>query len=200
MNKLLMSLFVLCVAVGPVFAQGGGGNVSYDDMIGIYFDEDGDRDCATGVLPGFFHFYVVIENLTSPGVAGFEMKLEVEGAYTFFNLQLTADQYIDVATKPGEVIAGFAAPVMAVDGKLVIMTFDGILDDEDPVTFFTKPVYFPSIAGYPCYLDSDDNQIVKSLMPVSGDAEVGVLFLNAGHCGPVPAEKSDWGAVKSLYR
>lgn len=201
-RMLVLSCFLfLATTAGPLFAQGGGGDpVETFDLIGVYFDEEGMIDCATSVEVGMHHFYVVLSELTSLGIRGFEMKLLVDGGLTYFNFTFPTDEYINVGIREGEVIVGFPQPLLAVDGKLMVMEFDSYLADEDPAKYFIDHIYFSSIEDHPCYLDCEDVELLKPLYQTSGSEIEAVLEINGGHCGPISAEPAAFDKVKSLYR
>jgi len=183
-----MSLCVLLVvSVGPVFAQGGGETTDFGDMIGIYLDPDGQKDCANGVPPGTSHFYVILQNLSSEGVSGLELKLKVTGDFTVSNIKFPHPHFLEEGDREGEIIVWFSRPIMAVEGQALVMEFDGHLETSRPVTLFTRPVRYPSISGQPCYLDAVNSRLVKPLTPASGSVLAGVCFLNAEDCGPMTA-------------
>lgn len=201
-RMLMLSCVLLLAAPWAALAQGGGGGGSTElfDTVGVYLDEEGSVDCVTMYPPGLHHFYLVLRDLTSPGIHGFELKLTCDGPISFFNYTFPTDQFINVGQREGEIIVGFAQPVMATDGILVAMEFDVYLQEEDASHFFVGNVYFPSIEDAPCYLDSEDIENLKPLYQASGSEEEPVLFINDGRCGPVADEPAALDAVKSLYR
>ena len=195
---LLLCFFILASFSSAALAQGGG-QTALDDAVGLYFDCDGQMDCAVDVVPGIYHFFIVMTDLTSDGISGFELKLQPEGNVTYFNLSFPGD-YINVGTRENEMILGFGQPIMATDGCLVAGELDVYLADELAANFFIEPIYFASIVGSPCYLDAYDTQLIKPLIQSSGEEEEPVLMINDGHCGPVATQPRTWDGVKSLYR
>jgi hypothetical protein len=202
MKRMLMlpCVLLLMTAAGTGFAQGGGGSTDTYDLVGVYLDAEGTRDCVTMFPVGMHHFYVVLSQLTSPGIRGFELQLDVSGAINYFNFTFPSDQCINMGQREGEIIVGFAQPLMATDGVLMVMEFDGYLADEDPALYYIDHIYFPSLEGCPCYLDSEDVELLKPLYQASGSEEEPVLYINSGHCGPVASEPAAFDKVKSLFR
>ncbi len=152
------------------------------------------------MVPGIYHFYIVMSNLTSDGIAGYELKLTPEGNLTYFNLTFPTDEYINVGTREYEIIVGFGSPLMSTENCLLVGEIDCYLADEAAANFFIEPIYFASIEDSPCYLDCYDTQLIKPLIQSSGDVEDPVLMINDGHCGPVATDEVTWDGVKSLYR
>lgn len=201
--KIVTVLLLSCLLALPTLAAGGGGGGNVDpDQIGIYLDDQAEAFCAEGVPMGFTTTYLVLTNLTSSGILGWEAKVTFTGGGVLTNAVLMG-QAINAATRPSEYIVGLATPMMANQGTVSVMTMVlYIFDVTVPTLGFVGPVYYNSIEGVelPCYLDGDDVELIKPLYPVMGDIAEPVLILNDSCTGPVPNETSSWGELKSLYR
>jgi hypothetical protein len=201
-TRSLPLFFVAVVAVmawAPVVWASGGPPVD-PDVLGIYVDEAAELDCLDAVT-GAFSTYLVVSNLTSEGVLGWEAKVSFEGGA----MQVAAilrGQAINVAWRDDEYVVGLAEPLMTSSGTVVLMEMTMfVLDPETPVEGFVANVYThtgPELLPY--YLDAYDAMIVKPLFPASGDIAEAVFEANVECHGPVALEPSSWGSVKVLFR
>ncbi len=199
MKSLLVLLCLSCVLwAGVAGAQGGPSPSS--DLIGIYFDEQGDGYCSESV-EGMFPVYLVLTELTSPSIGGWEAKITctANGVLTGAAPRGLA---IDAATRTDEYIVGLGEPLVADDGLIVVMDLSYyIFDTVDPFYLYVGPVYYHATPELlPSYLDGDDMNVVKPLYPSQGEIDDPVLMANTNCTGPVDNESSSWGELKSIFR
>lgn len=204
MKKLALVCILAAMALsGSAIAQ------NYDN-IGVYVLKagvDGAPDyfdfCLSDVPLGtVVHCYLNLTQLTSPGVGGFECKLVFGGPLLFVGTSVVFPvDAIDVATKAGEFIVGFAEPVLASGGVVTAMEFNVVvMDPATPGEIFVENTYFHSLPeALPAYLDIDEASSIKPLHQSTGDETSPVFFVNGG-CVPVGVEQTTFDGVKSLYR
>ncbi|MGD9546328.1 MAG: hypothetical protein AB7V45_02160 [Candidatus Krumholzibacteriia bacterium] len=193
MKKLILATALVAMAIGgSAFAQ-----LNWEDNIGLYFDEGATSYCGTAPI-GFTHAFLVLTHCTSPSVGGWEAKVTFEGGVT----QTAAALYgltINAATRPNEFIVGLGQPLVAVNGSVVLADFT-LYATGGPGYGFVGPVYFDSLQNnLPAYLDGNDPELVKPMLPSLGGIFDPVLIVN-GDCGPVENEDASFGGVKALFR
>ncbi len=178
-----------------------GGNTPIPDQIGVYYDELAEFDCSENV-EGMITTYVVLTELTSSSISGWEAKITAVGDGAVMTGVTYRGLAIDAATRTDEYMVGLGEPLAAVDGTVVVMDmgfyfFDSLV----PLEVFVGPVYYHTAdEALPCYLDGDDVNLAIALTPSSGDVETPVFEANGNCTGPVADEAASWGDVKSLYR
>jgi len=194
MKKLVFAIALVALAVsGSAFAQ----DEIWQNNMGVYFDAEGTVTMNNDGVPGLMHVYLVLSNLTSPTVDGFECKITSQGgllvAYDSKTFPLDT---IDVGTRYGEIIAGFGQPLPVADGKAVVMEFDIVVTDAAvPGELFIDPLYFPSVPGAPAYLF--DGEVI----PVHNSTAPGLpVLVTNGTEEPVATESTSFDNLKSLYR
>ncbi len=199
MKSVFLLLCILCVAWCGL-ATAGGQPDNDPDLIGIYFDEQADSFCNEN-LEGMFNTYLVLTNLTSPSIGGWEAKITCSGG-GFLASATPRGLAINAGTREDEYIVGLGNPLIANDGLIVVMDISYyILDVLDPFYVYVGPIYYhvtPELL--PAYLDGDDMNLAKPLNPSQGSIEDPVLSANDNCTGPVDTEASSWGAVKSIFR
>lgn len=195
MKKLIVVLSILTIAfAGSAFAQ----DLEWQNNIGIYL-ADGSH-AATATAGETLDLHMVITGMTSEASAGFELKMSTEGPLFLMEATIAyPDAAINVGTRTGEFIVGYANPVLAVDGQVEVMTFSVIVTDPAiPGGIFISNVYFPSIPGVPSYLaDADNAEIVEMRQSTGGGAPV---FVVNEELIPVATESTSFDNLKSLYR
>lgn len=203
--KIVTVFLLSCLLLLPSLAMaggggGGGGNVD-PDQIGIYLDDAGEVFCSEEAS-GFTNVYLVLTNLSSPSIAGWEAKVTFTGGglMTGFAFRGLA---INASTRPNEYMVGLGVPLVADQGTICVMDLTlYVYDTTIPTLGFVGPIYYNSLEGVelPAYLDGADVELVKPLYPLLGTIDEAVLILNDACSGPVENTPSSWGDLKSLYR
>jgi len=199
MKKMVLVIVLAAIALsGSAFAQ----DPAYLDNIGIYMDEAATVSC--GVLPvGEHPAYLVLTKLTNNEVLGWEAKL------TFDNLYLTGmahrGQAVDVAQRENEHMVGFADPLPAVNGSVILADLTILVLNGDPGMAFADEVYFSLLEnGLPAYLDgaNEGHALHQANAYNPGwSGSIGVpIFVTNGDCITVANEEVSFGSVKSLFR
>ncbi|MBU2499855.1 hypothetical protein KJ682_00865 [bacterium] len=181
-------------------ALGSGGPPVDPDRIGIYFDEAADQFCSEDTA-GFFNGYLVFTGLSSSAIRGWEAKITFAGGGAL-TAATPRGLFIDAATRANEYMVGLGQPLLADHGLVVVMdmTFY-VFDVLDPFLAYVGPIYFHSTPELlPAYLDGEDVELVKPLIPSQGTILDPVLIVNGQCSGPVDAESESWGGVKGLFR
>nr|MEE4266592.1 hypothetical protein [Candidatus Krumholzibacteria bacterium] len=192
--KKLVFVFALIalVSAGSAFAQ-----TAYQNNIGVYFDEAGTTLINNDGVVGAKDIYVVLTNLTVDTVKGFECKLTAEGGMVMSYASISFPvNTVNVGVRFGEVIAGFAEPVMVENGSVMVMQAQVIVTDVSiPGELYLDPVYFASVEGAPAFLSAG------VLIPANNSTAPGepVLVTN-GSEEPVATEGTSFDNLKSLYR
>ncbi len=183
----LISLTSSGLALGQISGE--------QNNIGVYFDAAGTQISNNDGLPGLKHVYVVISGLTRPSVDGFEFKITASGGLLIsYDSVAFPVNTIDVGTRFGEIIAGFDHPLLAREGRVLVMEFDIMVTDMAmPGSLFIHPVNYPSLAGAPAYLSG--GQIVTAL-PSAAPGQP-VLVTNSSE-GPLAAKATSWNKLKNL--
>lgn len=171
------------------------------DQIGIYLDDDGDAFCAEEAS-GFTNVYLVLTNLSSPSIAGWEAKVTFTGGGVLTNFVLRG-LAINASTRPNEYMVGLGTPLVAAQGTIPVMDITlYVYDATIPTLGYVAAIYYHTLEDIllPAYLDGADVELVKPLYPLLGDVTEPVLILNDACTGPVENTPSSWGDLKSLYR
>jgi hypothetical protein len=193
MKKLVFVFALVAMAfAGSAFAQ-----AEYTNNLGVYFDADGTMASNNDGMPGLKHVYVVMTNLTVDTVEGFECKITATGGMLIsYDSMVFPVDAINVGTRFGEVIAGFGAPMMVEDGKVMVMEFDIVVTDPGmPGSLFIDPVYFPSHPGAPAFLSGGEIYEARN----STAPGLPVLVTNS-ETEPVATDATSFDNLKSLYR
>ena len=194
MKKMVLVFALAAIALTSVsaFAQI---DPAYQNNIGIYLDETGDTNCAILPLDTPTPAYLVLSKLTATEVLGWEAKL------TYANLFVLAfadrGQAIDVGSRPGEHVVGYAAPLPAVGDAVVVADLTIMVNNADPAYAFAGEIYFSLLEnGLPAYIDGASAGY--SLHPAFGNTNDPIFVVN-GDCA-VAVEDASFGSVKSLFR
>lgn len=195
MKKLVFVVALIALAVGgSAIAQ-----TAFQNNMGVYFDAEGTIATNNDGIAGVKHVYVVLTQLTTPTVDGFECKLTASGGMVIAYATQTFPEglgTINVGTRYGEVVAGFGFPLPAVDGRAVVMEFDIFVTDPGiPGELFISPTYFPSIPGTAAFLYADNLYVANN----STAPGLPVLVTNSTD-EPVATEATSLDNLKSLYR
>ncbi len=196
MKKLLIVLSVLTIAfAGSAFADYS----DSDNNVGVYMD-NGDH-FADAPAGSTLDLHVVISNLTSPTVAGFEMKLMAYGPMVINTSSIEfPTQFINVGSRFGEIIVGFDIPLLASEGSLDVMTFQAVVSDASTAAgLLIKPIYFSSIPGVPCYLVNGSSGELIEMRQSTGGPDDAVFVVNS-ETVPVSTQSTSFDSLKSLYR
>lgn len=195
MKKMVLVFALAAIALTSVsaFAQ----DPNYRDNIGIYLDEAGNDNCVNLPINVPTDAYLVLTQLTSNEVLGWEAKL------TFTNMFMLSfadrGQAVDVGSRPGEHVVGYAAPLPAVGGAVVVADIQIMVNNTDVATVHADEIYFSLLEnGLPAYLDGASNGY--TLHPALGDVSDPIFLVNDLNCGVVAVEESSFGSVKSLFR
>ena len=195
MKKMVLALTLAALALsGTASAQ------YYLDNIGMYFDEGATITCDARPF-GFYNAFVVLTNLTSPSIGGWEAKITMVGGGQITAVTpRPADGHINAATRQYEYIIGLGEPMFAVGGRCVIADVTLVVADPSVPTYgFIGPVYYDSLEnGLPAYLDGQDSGLIKPLLPRIGEVTDPQFIIN-GDCA-VDNEDASFGAVKALFR
>ena len=207
MKKLVFLLALSLFAASTALA----GSDPAPNGIGIYFDLQGNSNCATPTPYTPLNAYVLATNITGHGISGWEATLLINP--TSFPAGITMDiglEALNVFTAPsfqvGYAVSRNGNPV----NLLTITTF--YLGG--PIVYGIAPGFPSSFGGLnPGYADGLDPSILVPLVPSSNvpwtlpaynvaqipaNAFV-VAGANAPPC-PVATESNTWGGVKDLYK
>lgn len=196
MKKLLFALTITALLVSTsAFAQ-----LNWEDNIGIYFDEGATTYCGAAPAVNLYPAYLVLTHVTSNSVAGWEVKITSSGGGQFTSVTPRGDA-INAANRQYEYIIGLGTPLFPVNGTLVIADMQFVIsDDTVPFYGYLGPVYYDTLGNdLPAYVDGDDLNLVKRLVPAVGGTDQPQLTAN-GDCGPVDNEDASFGSVKALFR
>ncbi len=195
MKKMVFVIALAAIALTSVsaFAQI---DPAYQNNFGIFLDEAGTNAWACLPVNTPTNAYVVLSKLTANEVLGWEAKI------SFTNMLVLgfADrgQAIDIGTRPDEHVVGFAAPLPAVGGSVVVADVEIMVINTDVAYAFVDEIYFSlQENGLPAYIDGDS--VGYSLYPLFGDVDDPIFIINE-HCGPIAVEDASFGSVKSLFR
>lgn len=151
---LLPALMLLFAASGLADTIVSAELPQQQDIIGIYFDENGEQDAYDTTVPNeLVSGYLMIVNPSTPwGVSGWECCVEtVGGAGTVF-FTLVGDA-INVGTPPCFAVGISGTPLMG-DGVIILATLLFLQADPEEVThFFIHEAENPSIPGFAVYAD-----------------------------------------------
>ncbi len=191
--KKLVVLFMAMMIATSAFAI-----VDPDDnMMGFYFDTEADNPCAT--VPAFttVPMYLVMTNMTSDALYGFEVGYTIEGNAMVLSTEFDNPSIIDVG-QPGNHIVGFGSPTMTAPvtflATLSVMNMDAALGTIGFTMHGTNPSSMDP--AYPVILLAGGELLSVGLSAENGyGAEI-----NGAECGVVATDDVSFDGIKSLYR
>ena len=179
--------------------------------VGVYFDDGAEELCVNSISDiGIFHMYVVISNMTSAGVKGFELQLASDGPISYSNYAFPEGYGAMNFQSPPSFMVGFAMPIPAVDRMVAVMEFDILIYSTNPVNWdenqdahvYVKEIFFHSLPEeVPCYAN-DLDELVEMHQSTGTELDAVTIFsLDSSGCGYVVAsDETSWDSLKSLYR
>ena len=189
----LIPVFLIFLFVPPAEAQ-------TENMLGIYFDEEGQVNCVED-LPSFSNIYVVLHNPTVDFIVGIDFEIvlsDVVGDLIYLNNYWYPGVILDVCDPMGHACAAFAEPyplsfstpitsymTYSIESPLVEICFNlqGAMMAPDPD--------FPTL-----YTAFDPTEyLIASVDPGPG----GGCVARVGSC-VVANKKLSFGTIKALYR
>ena len=209
MKKLVLAITLVTMMIGgAAMAQN-----PYLDNIGVYFDAEATEACLSNVDElgmSLHHVYVVLTQMTAPGVGGFELNLAFEGPLMAMAFTFPEGSAALNLTSPPSFLVGFGVPIPAPTWSAVLMEFDIWVSSVNPVNWdsqgdafvFVKEIFFHSLPEpVPAYLDLEG--VIKPMHQATGTSidPVMIFSLDAGGCGNVVStDDTSWDSLKSLYR
>ncbi len=196
MKKLLLLVtFAALLISTQAMAQ-----YTWEDNLGIFLDDQASTNCGYVTATDVYPAYLMITRLTSSSVGGWEVKITSSGGGVISAVNPRGD-FINAANRQYEYIVGLGSPLLPTNGYLVIADIDFVIFDLSvPFKAFIGPVYYDTLGnGLPAYLDGEDPNLVKRLVPATWDLDYPQLLIN-GLCGTVENEESSFGTVKALFR
>jgi hypothetical protein len=133
MKKMVFVIALAAIALTSVsaFAQI---DPAYQNDIGIYLDESGDTNWACLPINTPTDTYLVLSKLTANEVLGWEARISF--ANMFMLSFAHRGQAIDIGSRPDEHIVGFAAPLPAVGGAVVVADLQIMVTNTDSAYAF----------------------------------------------------------------
>ena len=193
MKKMLVLLISLLVASSAMAVLDGDA-----DMLGIYFDENADVNCLTGVLPyAQLPAYVIMTNPTADFIGGFEYGYTIDGEGMVLLTTLPGNS-IDVG-QPGNHIVGLGSPMATSEATvLVSMNVMYMSTTMGPLSFTLHGSNPSSInPALPTILYGDGQLMTLGTSTLPGT----VNALINGVCEEVvDTEATSLEGLKSLYR
>jgi hypothetical protein len=192
---------VLCaILVGLAASPAGAGLDPATDSFGVYFDVDGNTNCATGVANDQVAAHLLLMNPAGP-TNGFECTVAMSGASHFLLSTVIHHAHGGpclVDTTEGAYAIGIATdyPVPP-SGAVLLVTWIILLREPTELLFHIGPHPIPSLpGGLPVVTGGG---ILRLGAVASGDVNLPVAGINAGNC-PLSGEVTTFGGVKSLFR
>jgi hypothetical protein len=189
MKKLVVLLLASLVA-STAFA----GLDTDTDMMGLYFDTQGDVVCKTAAFLNHVPAYILYTNPSIPTTRGFECAI----SKTVGNSSLTWSFPLP-STNVGvgaSLIVGYSVPMPTVPATLMA-TCDIFFLDFIPVDFFIGPSAPSSNSdGLPMVMLEDFSLKTVGTSVLDGPC----AQINAPQCMVVENEDASFGAMKALFR
>lgn len=207
MKKLLVLLAVLALAAPAAAGLDPGTN-----GIGVYFDVEGNSNCASPAPYAPLNMYLLATNINEPsGVSGWEAHVyfnPTPGAGVTYSYMGTGALNVLTAPDFQVGIGGGALPYAPAINLLTMNTFylgGQLLIGVGEI--ITKATSFP-VTHKPGFAAGNDPSRLVGLTPSSNVPWPGaapflayvVAGVNAGINCPVPNAESSWGNVKALYQ
>lgn len=194
MKKLVVLLCL--VMAGSVAAQ----PVDTDpDHVGIYFDVG--ATLYTNDTPLMYQpnpAYLVLTNVTSNGVLGWEMTIAIDplGGYSSIQAVTPRGSAVDADGSALGFAVGLGSPL---PNSVAIVLADITYFYTGPLCLYLGLPSVQSIPGHMAYIDGEDVGLLKPMYPSSGDFALPVATVGGG-CEVTATRESTWGGVKTLFR
>ncbi|MEN8007523.1 MAG: hypothetical protein ABFS42_10935 [Candidatus Krumholzibacteriota bacterium] len=188
-NLVLIAFIVL---TGTAIAQD-------QDVVGIYFDEEGlTSTVQTTQSPEDVIAWVILKNISSQsGLSGFAMK----GFWTLPYEGPCGDNLLgpQLGICNIEWIFGAEPPVPQAEILPVVRFQVHVLAPTERVDLFIQPLDYPPLNYGDAVYEANDGSpgTIIPLHPTSGSYDLPVAVINGGE---VAVKSAHWGAVKSMYR
>jgi hypothetical protein len=170
----------------------GAGAEPWEDLVGVYFDENGATHALTTTQPfEAVAAYLVLTDATEPsGVSGWECCVALDGSYAdpIWTVVGTALNVLD----PPCFAVGLGVPnALPWQEAIVLARLDFLqVTPLEPTFIYVGPVPQPSLPGWPVYAAGDDPYRLLPLGIASGSADVPVAIVNGGPPPPAPPPPS----------
>lgn len=188
--KKLVALLLASLVASTAFA----GLDPDPDMMGLYFDTNGDVVCTAAAFLAHVPAYILYTNPTIPSTRGFECAINK----TAGNSSLTWSFPLP-STNVGvgsSIIVGYSVP-MPTTAATLMATCDIFFLDFTPVDFFIGPsVPSSNSMGLPMVMLEDFSLKTVGTSVLDGPC----AQINAPVCLPVANEDATFGEVKALFR
>ena len=195
MKKLVLAVAIIVTAFGGTARAN-----DYQDNVGVYFDANATEFCMNNIENMYFplwggldfHAFVVMSELTSDIVAGYEFVIGLDSPLSLKNVNIWETEFaaINVMSAPSFKV-GLGIPQPVVGGKFIPVEFD-------------INVYTTQYSEWDEHLDAYVYMNGYSAdQPFYWDDPVMLFSLDRSGCTSIPptsTEKTSWDALKSLYR
>lgn len=163
------------------------------DSMGIYFDQSGNSNCASGPANGQVMMYMLLMNPSGP-TNGFECKVRTAGGPTFF--LVTTPNGLDIDSSGDGYVVGSPTPY-PMNPAVTLVSWLMLALSTAPTDFFIEKATTPSIPGSQLPALTGGG-VLRECGVASGSVALPVATFNGG-C-PVGEEVNSFGSVKSLFR
>lgn len=166
-----------------------------DNVIGLYFDTDGNTDCLESVSPNSqVPCYIILTHPTFSELNGFELGFDYGSELIHLGTTLAVSDALNVGSD-GNLVVGFGSPLYTDEATMLATLNMMYLDPAGTPTTLTLHGSNPSSldAAYPSVL-LDDGVIIST-----GLHDSHMNFQMNGICG-FEDQAKEWGGVKSLFR
>lgn len=191
---LLVTLFLLTVAAGPVNAQDPGD-------IGVFFDAGGTQTTGAVVLGVEFDLYIVAFDIPI-GILSYEGSLQRDPTIMLMDHQLFPASSFNVGTPENWIVGtGACFPIFG-PTVLQTLTFVSFAPDMADQLFSIGPATPSSfLPAAPGYMDCGNNFLPFGFAQSgNGIYPDGCAVGNPTQMPPVATEQHQWGDVKALFR
>ena len=163
------------------------------DVLGVYFDEFGDRNCKDDLNPGApFSVWFVYTNPTVPFILGFEASYHTTADFIQMGLFPRCESITPVEPDLDNLLATCSIPFPTTQATPLYRIEYLYLGFESVETTFHLEKARESIQpGNNPYIILADGSIME--------VQAGGPAITTLHC-VLPVEKMVWGSIKSLYR
>lgn len=193
----MMRFLIPALIVGTLCSCAFAGLDPGVDSFGVYFDTDGNTNCATASAFQPFAAYLILMNPAGP-TNGYECSVTMTGATHFIVSTTLHDCNIDWYPPPGDYVCASAADYLVPPGgAVVLVTWQLMLAGPGELLFRIGPASIPSLPGGRPVVTG--NGVLRLCGVASGDVSLPVAGINTANC-PVGDEATSFGDVKSLFR